>query len=84
MPFLPSASDCTVALPHRCLKDLADECAHDNGGCWQADFTVNRQKKHYTACQDNIQAYKVNTLSFEQATFPPGVRQPASACVSAA
>lgn len=50
---------------HRCLSDLADECAtNDHGGCWHKDYTVNGKTKTYSACQDNIEDYKVgNTAS---------------------
>ena len=45
---------------HRCLSNLADECAtSDHGGCWHKDYTVNGKTQTYSACQDNIKDYKV-------------------------
>ncbi len=40
---------------------MADECAHNNGGCWQGDYAVNGgwKKTHFSACQDQISSIKV-------------------------
>ena len=43
----------------RCIKDLANECDTNNGGCWSKEYTVNGKKKTFSACQDNIDQYKV-------------------------
>ena len=46
----------------RCIKDLANECDTNNGGCWSKEYTVNGKKKTFSACQDNIDQYKVGTV----------------------
>ena len=38
---------------------MADECAADYGGCWHGEFKVGGEKKTFSACNDNIAAYKV-------------------------
>jgi hypothetical protein len=70
-PEVQNNPDCTCercacqALPgdYRCIQNLPDECAVDNGGCWQGDFKVNGQMKHFSACSDNIRAYRAAAAS---------------------
>lgn len=50
-----------VFVTSRCIANIKDECAHDYGGCWRGDFTVNGQKKTYHACHDNIDIYKASS-----------------------
>lgn len=61
-------TDDACVLPCSCIADLKDECAQNNGGCWQADHWVGSKKVHFSACQDNIQAVKVGVLIL---TVPP-------------
>ena len=44
---------------HRCLTDLADECAVNNGGCWQGQYMVKGSKQTFSACKDQLQTVKV-------------------------
>ncbi|CAK0785896.1 hypothetical protein CVIRNUC_009109 [Coccomyxa viridis] len=43
---------------YECIANIKDECAHDYGGCWRGDFTVNGRTQTYHACHDNIDLYK--------------------------
>ena len=43
----------------RCIANIKDECAHDYGGCWRGDYTVNGKTQTFHACKDNIELYKV-------------------------
>ena len=49
----------TLSAVRRCIANIKDECAHDYGGCWRGDFTVNGRTQTYHACHDNIDLYKV-------------------------
>ena len=49
----------TLSAVCRCIANIKDECAHDYGGCWREDFTVNGRTQTYHACHDNIDLYKV-------------------------
>ena len=49
----------TLSAVCRCIANIKDECAHDYGGCWRGDFTVNGRTQTYHACHDNIDLYKV-------------------------
>ena len=40
----------TLSAVCRCIANIKDECAHDNGGCWREDFTVNGRTQTYS-CQ---------------------------------
>ena len=53
----------TPALPaRRCLTDLADECAVNNGGCWQGQYTAKGSKQTFSACKDQIHAVKARWI----------------------
>lgn len=59
-----------VHLLHRCLSNLADECATSNhAGCWHKDYKVNGKTKTYSACQDNVKEYKVSCLHLSATLF---------------
>lgn len=59
-PLHTLQSNQLVTVTCRCVQNLPDECAVNNGGCWQGDFKVNGQMKHFSACSDNIRAYRVS------------------------
>ena len=52
----------TPTMLCRCIANIKDECAHDYGGCWREDFTVNGRTQTYHACKDNIELYKVTLV----------------------
>jgi len=45
---------------YECIPRMEDECAHNNGGCWQGDYAVDGgwKKTHFSACQDQISVIK--------------------------
>lgn len=48
-----------LVLLCRCITDIPNECANDHGGCWHADFKIKGQARSFSACKDNLPAYKV-------------------------
>ena len=55
----------------RCLTDLADECAVNNGGCWKGDYTVKGSRQTFSACKDELESYKVRLgLPVQAAAVP--------------
>ena len=67
----------------RCIANIKDECAHDYGGCWREDFTVNGRTQTYHACHDNIDLYKVQSslLTACCLRIPPLGRYICSTCM---
>lgn len=57
----------------RCIPDVPDECQEHNGGCWEADLRVGASTRHFTACQDNLEAYK---SALAQGPLAPGTEPP--------
>lgn len=52
---------------------MPDECQEHNGGCWEADLRVGASTRHFTACQDNLEAYK---SALAQGPLAPGTEPP--------
>ncbi len=61
-----------VADLGRCIPRLADECARNNGGCWQGDYSVDGgwKKTHFSACQDQIATIKARSAYSARACGP--------------
>jgi hypothetical protein len=58
-PFSNPPSPCsTPRSTPRCVTDIPDECAADNGGCWAGDFPVGGKQQRFSACRDNLPAYR--------------------------
>lgn len=58
---------------YECLTDLPDKCtqAADYGGCWRGKFDLHGKKTLFTACKDNLSAYKAAAANGEEmANFP--------------
>ena len=47
----------------RCITDIANECATDHGGCWHAEYKIKGQSRAFSACKDNLPAYKVGACN---------------------
>ncbi len=56
-------STCLSICFFRCVTDIPDECANNFGGCWHDDYKVNGNKKTFSACQDNLEMYKVRRFA---------------------
>ena len=63
----------------RCVTDIPNECANNYGGCWHTTATVKGKKTEFSACHDNLPAYRdalshgqaVDTLALHNCTCPP-------------
>ena len=66
----------------RCLTDLADECAVNNGGCWKGDYTVKGSRQTFSACKDELESYRVRSPTLCQELIP--TRTPPLVCAGAA
>ena len=66
-------------LLSRCITNIPDECAANYGGCWHTDANVKGQKMTFSACRDNLPAYRealarglsVDTIHLHNCSCPP-------------
>jgi hypothetical protein len=64
---------------YRCVTDIPDECATNNGGCWHTTAAVKGKNTEFSACHDNLDIYKdalahgqpVDTISLHTCQCPP-------------
>jgi hypothetical protein len=64
---------------YECITDIPNECSKDHGGCWHADFKIKGQSRSFSACKDNLPAYKdalahglpVDGIPLHTCTCPP-------------
>lgn len=79
--FFLNFSPYSLFLPchSRCVTDIADECASNNGGCWHTTASVKGKKTTFSACHDNLDIYKdalahgqpVDNIPLHNCTCPP-------------
>jgi hypothetical protein len=72
LPFFPKHH-------YRCVTDIPDECAIDNGGCWHTTASIKGTQTTFSACRDNLDVYKnalahgqpIDNIPLHNCTCPP-------------